>query len=89
MVFISLVEMLARAAVYNTKDSFAVGHRLPDVPPQLPHSSEGCLSQLELYIQLIAGLATHWAFFFLSILQEYWAWKIPKVTQIVRESDQH
>lgn len=81
--------MILRVAVYNMKDSFTVGHRLPDVPPQLPRSSEGCLSQVELCIQLILGLATHWTFFFLSTLQECWAWKIPKVTQIVRESDQH
>lgn len=56
--------MILRVAVYNMKDPFTVGHRLPDVPPQLPRSSEGCLSQVERYIQLILGLATHWTFSF-------------------------
>lgn len=56
--------IIISATVWNVKGSFTLEHWLPDIPPQLPHSSEGRLSQPELYIPLLSELATHWTFFF-------------------------
>lgn len=70
------------AIPWNIKASFLFWSQCPGFSHSILHSSDGCLCQQNLSLQLVSELATHWAFFFFFLtLQKLIAWKIPKVTQ--------